>query len=88
MLRLNSKIDLAMAQWFAHLKTLPARERQAIREAIKCDIRHGTVVEIPDVLLSVDPVLAALWGQWNEMLIVEAWAAVLATVFMKAEVME
>jgi hypothetical protein len=86
MLRLNSKIDCAMAEWFAHLGTLPVCEQQAIREAIKCGVRHETIAEIPDALLSVDPVLAALWGQWHEMLSVEAWAAVLKTVFMKSEV--
>lgn len=39
------------------------------------------------MLLSVDPVLAALWGQWQEQetLRVEARAAVLKTVFMKLE---
>jgi hypothetical protein len=86
MLRLNSKIDRAMVEWFGHFGTLPVSEQQAIREAIKCGIQHGTIAEIPDALLSVDPVLAALWGQWNELLRVEAWAAVLKTVFMKAEV--
>lgn len=85
MLRLNSKIDCTMGEWFARLQTLPACEQQAIREAIKCGIRHDTVAEIPDALLSVDPVLAALWGQWQAMLTFEAWAAVLKTVFMKSE---
>ena len=75
-----------MAEWFARLGTLPVCEQQAIREAIKCGIWHGTIAEIPDALLSVDPVLAALWGQWSETLSVEAWAAVLKTVFTKAEV--
>jgi hypothetical protein len=88
MLRLNSKIDRAMSEWFARLGTLTVCEQQAIRAAIKCGIRHGNIAEIPDALLSVDPVLAALWGQWNELLSVEAWAAVLKTVFLKSEVTE
>ncbi|MGD0791812.1 MAG: hypothetical protein ABR920_08585 [Terriglobales bacterium] len=75
-----------MAEWFARLQTLPPGEQQAIREAIKCGVRHDTVAEIPDALLSADPILAALWGQWQETLSVEAWAAVLKTVFMKSEV--
>ena len=86
MLRLNSNIDRTMAEWFARLQTLPPCEQQAICEAIKCGVRHDTVAEIPDALLTVDPVLAALWGQWQEMLSGEAWAAVLRTVFMKSEV--
>ena len=86
MLRLNSNIDHTMAEWFARLQTLPSCDQQAIREAIKCGVRHDTVAEIPDTLLTVDPVLAALWGQWQETLSVEAWAAVLKTVFMKSEV--
>lgn len=62
MLRLNSRIDHTMAEWFARLQTFPTYEQQAIREAIKCGIRRDTVAEIPDALLSVDPVLAALWS--------------------------
>ena len=85
MLRLNSNIDHTMAEWFTRLRSLPVYEQQAIGEAIKCGIRHGTIAEIPDALLSVDPVLAALWGRWNETLSAEAWAAVLKTVFMKWE---
>jgi hypothetical protein len=85
MLRLNSNIDRTMAEWLARLQTLPPCEQQAIREAIKCGVRHDTVAEIPDALLTIDPVLAALWGQWRETLGVEAWAAVLKTVFMKSE---
>jgi hypothetical protein len=75
-----------MSAFFIRLQTLPADERSAIVEAIKCGIRHDTVAEIPDALLSVDAVLAALWGQWQETLSVEAWAAVLKTVFLKTEV--
>ena len=75
-----------MCEWFSRLGTLPVGEQQAIREAIKCAIRHETIAGIPAALLSVDPVLAALWGQWNEVLSMEAWAAVLKTVFMKLEV--
>ena len=86
MLRLNSKIDHTMAEWFARLQTLSTCDQQAIREAINCGIRHDAVAEIPDALSSVDPVLAALWGQCSEKLSVEAWAAVLKTVFMKSEV--
>jgi hypothetical protein len=85
MLRLNPNIDHAMAEWFCRLRPLPPREQQAICEAIKCGIRHDTVAEIPDALLTVDPVLAALWGEWQETLGGEAWAAVLTTVFMKSE---
>jgi hypothetical protein len=75
-----------MSDFFTRLQTLPADERFAIVEAIKCGIRHDTVAVILDVLLSIDPVLAALWGQWQETLSVEAWAAVLKTVFLKTEV--
>lgn len=81
MLRLTPNIDHAMSEFFTRLQTLPADERFAIVEAIKCGIRHETIAEIPDVLLSVDPALAALWGQWYEQLSVEAWRAVLMTVF-------
>ena len=55
MLRLNSKIDCTMGEWFARLQTLPACEQQAIREAIKCGIRHDTVAEIPDALFVRGP---------------------------------
>jgi len=85
-LRLNPEIDHTMSEFFIRLETLPAHERFAIVEAIKCGVRHDTLAEIPDVLLSIDPVLAALWGQWRETLGIEAWAAVLKTVFMKSEV--
>ncbi len=86
MLRLNQTIDRTMSEFFIRLETLPAYERLAIVEAIKCGVRHDTVAEISDALLSVDPVLAALWGEWRETLSGEAWAAVLKTVFMKSEV--
>jgi hypothetical protein len=83
MLRLTPKIDHTMCDFFTRLQTLPADERFAIMEAIKCGVRHDTVAEIPAALLSVDAVLAALWGQWQDALSMEAWAAVLKTVFLK-----
>jgi hypothetical protein len=86
MLRLTPNIDHTMSDFFIRLQTLPADERFAIVEAIKCGIRHDTVAEIFSALLSVDPVLAGLWGRWYETLTTEAWQAVLRTVFLKTEV--
>ena len=83
-MRLNEAIDRTVHEFFTRLDTLPACERSAVVEMIKCGIRYDTVAEIPDALLSVDPVLAALWGQWRETLGVEAWAAVLKTIFKGA----
>lgn len=86
MLRLTPDIDRAASEFFIRLQTLLADERFAIVEAIKCGVRHGTVAEISDALYSVDPILAALFGEWQDSLNADAWAAVLKTVFMKAEV--
>ena len=81
LLRLNEAIDHAAHEFFTRLGTLPACDRCTVMEGIKCSIRHDTVAEIPDALRSVDPALAALWGQWRETLGVEVWAAVLKTIF-------
>jgi hypothetical protein len=87
-LQLNPEIDHTMNEFFKRLDTHPAQDRSAIMAAIKCGVRHRAVAEITDALLSVDPVLAALWGQWRETLGIQAWGAVLKTVFLRHEVME
>ena len=80
MLRLTPSIDHDAAEWFARLQTLPPEEQCAIRAAIICGIRTETIAEVPDVLLAIDPVLAALWGRWQETLSTAAWRAVIVTV--------
>ncbi len=85
MLRLNDTIDHAMDDWFARLRTLPAIEQHAIVEAVKIGIRCDTVDEIGPALLTLDPVLAGLWGAWREILDAEAWTATLRTVFTKGD---
>ena len=85
MLRLNTKIDHAMAEWFARLRTLPTCEQRAIQEAVRCGIRTDRVDEIAPVLMAIDPVLCGLWTVWQEQLNAEAWRAVVRLVFAKAE---
>lgn len=78
-------IDHAMAEFFVHFDTLPMSEQQAIREAIRSAIRRDTIAEIPDALLPLHPLLSALWGEWQDTLEAEAWAAVVKTIFLKSE---
>ncbi|MGA8150892.1 MAG: hypothetical protein WB952_08080 [Terriglobales bacterium] len=79
---ISPAIDAAQAEWFARLRTLPPEDAQAVLEAVQCGARHGTHAEIPDALLSVDPILAGLWGAWRDTLEAEAWAAVVRLVFI------
>jgi hypothetical protein len=45
------------------------------------------IVEIPDVLLAIDPVICGLWSLWREVLGAEAWKAVLRLTFIKEQLL-
>jgi hypothetical protein len=87
MLRLTPTIDRAQCEFFTRLRTLPPREQHAIVDAVKCGCTRDLIVEIPDVLLAIDPVICGLWSLWREALDTEAWKAVLRLTFIKEQLL-
>lgn len=87
MLRLNPSIDEAQAKFFQRLATLPPREQEHIRAAIRCGVVRDLIGEITDTIFTFDPVLAALFGLWQETLSTEAWRAVLRLTFTKDQLL-
>ncbi|HLM81159.1 MAG TPA: hypothetical protein VK302_11055 [Terriglobales bacterium] len=87
MLRLTPNIDHAQAEFFSRLRTLPTKEQEVIHAAILCGAQRDLIEEIPDVLMTIDPVLCGLWAQWQETLSTEAWRAVVRLAFIKRELL-
>lgn len=87
MLRLNPSIDRAQAEFFQRLRTLAPREQEHVAAAIKSGVTRNAMGDVCDAMFAFDPVLAALFGRWQETLGTEAWRAVLRLVFIREQLL-
>lgn len=87
MLRLTPTIDHAQAEFFSRLRTLPTKEQEVIHAAILCGAQRDLIEEIPDVLMTLDPVLCGLWAEWQHTVAEGSWRAVTRLVFIKGQLL-